>query len=253
MGMIRRIITASALCLALAWPAFGSGDREGESFSRAGIDSIHVRAGSFDVEVHAVDTFEVSVASDLPQPSLFDNRSYRLMHRQSGSLLEVWIESSNLFGFTGSGKIRLNVPRNARIRIETSSGSISLDGLDQGAFNARTASGGISVSDSRGDLDLNAVSGSIDLRSVEGRIHAQSVSGSTIGHGVTPRESSGFSSVSGSIELKFDASLDDYRFDLSTVSGGIVVGKIRAERGLRMGFGGITIRAHTVSGSIDIQ
>jgi hypothetical protein len=53
--------------------------------------------------------------------------------------------------------------------------------------------------------------------------------------------------------MKLDAPLDDYRFELSTVSGAIIVGKIRAERSLRMGFGGLTIRAHTVSGSIDFQ
>jgi len=251
--MRRLAIIASALCLALAGTAFGAGEREGDSFTRAGVDTIHVRAGSFDVEVHAADAFGVSVNSDLPRPSLFDARSYRLMHRQAGRTLEVWVDSDNLFGFTGGGRISLGVPRNASVRVEATSGSITIDGLDGGACNARSASGAISVRDSRGDLDLNTVSGSISLKSVTGRIHAQSISGSTEGREVSFDETSSFSTVSGSVDLKIGPALDDYRFDLSTVSGAIVVGKIRAERGLRMGFGNTTIRAHTVSGSLNFQ
>jgi hypothetical protein len=217
------------------------------------VSSIQVRAGSFDVEVHATDVFGVSVGSDLPQPSLFNSRSYRLRHRQSGSSLEVWVESYNFFGITGSGRIRLEVPRSISLRLESSSGSIAVDGIDSGTCSVRTVSGKVSVRDARGNLDLNTVSGAIIMDSVEGRVRSQSISGSLECRGVLATETSSFTSVSGSVNVKLDASLDDYRFDLSTVSGAIVVGKIRAERGLKMGFGGVTIRAHSVSGSLNFQ
>jgi hypothetical protein len=49
--------------------------------------------------------------------------------------------------------------------------------------------------------------------------------------------------------VRFDTPLEDLRFDLSTLSGRIVVGAIRAEKGLRMGNGRVLVRGHTVSGS----
>jgi hypothetical protein len=247
------MILATALCLALAGTASCSGIGEADSFSLVGVNSIQVRAGSLDIEVHATDVFGVSVNANLPQQSLFDSRSYRLMHRQSGSSLEVWVESDNFFGITRSGRIRLEVPRDANLRLETSSGSIAVDGIEGAGCIARSVSGSVTVRDVQGNLDLNSVSGTIAIDSVEGRVQAQTISGGIRGSGVLPTESSNFTSVSGSINVKLDAALDDLRFDLSTVSGAIVIGKILAERGLKMGFGGVTIKAHSVSGSLNFQ
>jgi hypothetical protein len=50
--------------------------------------------------------------------------------------------------------------------------------------------------------------------------------------------------------VESDSALEDFRFDLHSVSGSITVGAIRAERGLRMGFGRTLVRGHTVSGSL---
>jgi hypothetical protein len=251
--MMRRFITATALFLALAGGAFCSGAWDADTFSASGVHTIQVKAGALDVEARANDVFGVSVGSDLQQASLFDSRSSRLMHRQSGSTLTVWVQSSAFFGRTERGSIRLEVPRGIDLRIESSSGAITVDGIEGGSLNARTVSGRVSVRDMRGDLAVNTVAGEIQLDSVEGRIQAQTVSGSIEGNGVLPAASASFISVSGKVNVKMDTALEDVRFDLSTVTGEIVVGKLMAQRGLRMGFGGITVKGHTVSGSLNFQ
>jgi hypothetical protein len=53
--------------------------------------------------------------------------------------------------------------------------------------------------------------------------------------------------------IQMGGTFDDLRFDLSTLSGRIVVGNIRAEKGLRMGFGRTSVRGHSVSGSLILR
>ena len=47
--------------------AFAEGANEPDSFTISGVDSITVRAGSLDVQVHGTDDSDVTVKADLPQ------------------------------------------------------------------------------------------------------------------------------------------------------------------------------------------
>jgi hypothetical protein len=209
--MRHRTIVLLAL-LAVAGAAFASGASEEDRFTSLGIDSISMKTEFLDVEIQADDRLGVSMRADLPTDSLFDSRGYRVLHEMTGSQLDVWVEKDTPFFSRGRGKLFFRVPRDTRIRVETVSGNISFD-------------------------------------SVEGRILARTVSGAITGWDVALTGDSSFSTISGNVELRLDAAIDDLRFDLSTLFGRIVVGNIRAERGLRMGNGPVLIRGHTVSGS----
>lgn len=210
--MRQRIIVILAL-LAVAGAAFASGASEEERFASLGIDSISVKTEFLDVEIQGDDRLGVSMRADLPSDSLFDSRGYRVLHEMTGSRLNVWVEKDFPFFSRGRGRLFFHVPRDTRIRVETVSGNVSLD-------------------------------------AVEGRILARTVSGAITGWDIALTGDSSFSTISGNVELSLDTAIDDLCFDLSTLSGRIVVGNIRAERGLRMGFGGTSVRGHSVSGSL---
>ena len=199
--------------VAVAGAAFASGASEEGRFASPGIDSISVKAEFLDVEIQADDGLGVSMRADLPTDSLFESRGYRVLHEMSGSRLNVWVEKDTPFSSRGRGKLFFRVPRDTRIRVETVSGNLSLD-------------------------------------AVEGMILARTVSGAITGWDVALTGDSSFSTISGNVALRLDTAIEDLCFDLSTLSGRIVVGKIRAERGLRMGFGGPSIRGHSISGSL---
>jgi hypothetical protein len=252
----RGYIAAIIILAIAAGSAFASGAREARSFEYPGIDSVYVKAEFLDVQVRGSIGFAVSMSSDISSGSLFGSRGYKVMHELSGSMLRVWIDKDNpffsgfgAFGGFGGGTLYLEVPRGTRVKVETISGAVSVEGLAGGDVEVSSVSGRVEAQDVNGALVLSTVSGRISVDSAKGRLTAKSVSGAIEAQGVNIREDSGFSTVSGRIDVRFDTPLDDLRFDLSTVSGRIVVGTIRAEKGLRMGDGRVLVRGHTVSGS----
>jgi DUF4097 and DUF4098 domain-containing protein YvlB len=122
--------------------------------------------------------------------------------------------------------------------------------MESGDCTLRTVSGEISVRDSRGTLSAASVSGRVLLDADEGRVTAKTISGAIQGRALTLEEDSSFSTISGDVDIRLEAPLDTLRFDLRSLSGRIVVGNVRAERGLRMGTAGTLVRGHSVSGAL---
>jgi DUF4097 and DUF4098 domain-containing protein YvlB len=139
------------------------------------------------------------------------------------------------------------------LKVETVSGSINLERMGSGRWYLHTVSGEIRVRDSRGALSAASVSGKVLLDADEGSVTVKTVSGSIEGRRLSLQEDSSFSTISGDVVVRLDAPLDTLRFDLRSLSGRIVVGNIRAERGLRMGMAGALVRGHSVSGALTFQ
>jgi hypothetical protein len=242
------------ILLAVVGAAGASGVSEEEAFSSTGIDTVSVRAQFLDVEVRAEDGLAVSMNADLPTESIFESRGYHLVHEVVGSRLNVWIEKDGPFAaMKRGGKISLQVPHFASVKVETTSGRITAKGIETRSFGAKSISGRIRLEDIRGVLDASSVSGRIMIDSVEGRVTAKTVSGAIEARRLSLTEDSTFSTVSGDVGVGLDAGTDGLRFDLTSLSGRIVVGNIKAIRGLRMGTGGALVRAHSVSGSLSFQ
>jgi hypothetical protein len=240
--------------LAAAVWGFASGASEEGVFTSTGIDSVSVKAEFLDVEVKADDGFDVSLTSELPADSPLEPRGYRLLHEVVGSRLNVWIEKDSPFSGVGrGGKLTLQVPRSASMKIETVSGRITAEGMETRNLSVKTISGRLRLHNIRGVLEATSVSGEIVVDSMEGSISAKAVSGSIEGRNVSLTEDSSFSTVSGNIDVELASAIDNLAFDLSSQSGRIVVGSIKAVRGLRMGEGGTLVRAHSVSGSLSFQ
>ena len=237
-----RLLAAAILAaLALSPAAFGSGAIEEDSFSFRGIEAVSVNAEFLNVEISGDDGLAVSMSGA---------RGCRLLHVVDGSRLKVWLEKDWPLDWPEGGTLSLQCPRGAGLRIETVTGRIKVEHIESDDCSLRTVSGQISVRDSRGTLRAASVSGKVLLEADQGRMIAKTVSGAIEGHGLAVEEDSSFSTISGDVDIRLDAPLDTLRFDLRSLSGRIVVGNIRAERGLKMGTDGALVRGHSISGAL---
>lgn len=218
----------------LAGPAFCSGAPDNQFYGFTGIDTVSVNGQFLDVDVTGADINRVDLTVVDSAGSLFGSNSYRVKHRETGNRLEIWVESDWPFFSAGRGTIRLVVPRRA-------------------ALSAETVSGRIIFRDLADECHARTVSGAIELRGVRGSVQAKTVSGAIRGSDIELTDDSAFTTVSGGVDVVSGSPLDSLRFDLSTVSGRLIVGTIGAYRGLRMGFDGPLVRGSTVSGSISFR
>ncbi len=246
---MKRMAVLAAAILILSVGAFAEGTSEPDALTLSGVDSITVRAGTVDVQVRGTNGYDVIVKADLPQ-SLWSDSGYKIVHERRGSHLNIWVQSDSPFGVTRGGKLRFEVPRDVVVQVQTLSGSISVEDLESESCTLSAVSGLVTVRNTNSRLSLDNVTGSIVLDSTDGSLRVKTVSGSIEARRLALTGNSSFSSVSGSVNVRLDLPLDDFRFDLSTVSGRLIVGDIRAEKGLRMGDGDILIQAHTVSGAL---
>ncbi len=247
---MRHLAAALLAALTISCAAFGSGASEDDSFSYPGIDTVSVNAEFLNVEVSGDEGSDVSVSSDLPSDSLLESRGYKLLHEVEGSRLKVWLEKDWPFARSTEGTLLVQCPRDIRLKMETVSGRITVERMESGNCALRTVSGGIRLRDIRGALSAASVSGRISLDAAEGRVTVKTVSGAIQGHALLIEEDSSFSTISGNIDIRLDTPLERLRFDLRSLSGRIVVGTVRAERGLRMGMTGALVRGQSVSGAL---
>lgn len=247
---MRHLAAAVFAALTMSCAAFGSGASEDDSFSCLDIDAVSINAEFLDVEVSGDEGFAVSMSSELPSDSLLGGRGYKLLHEVEGSRLKVWLEKDWPFDRSAEGTLVLQCPRDVRLKIDTTSGRIAVERMESAYCALRTVYGGISLRHSSGVMSATSVSGRIALDADEGRVTVKTVSGAIEGRGLAIEEDSSFSTISGNVDIRLDTPLDKLRFDLRSLSGRIVVGTVRAERGLRMGSAGALLHGQSVSGAL---
>lgn len=99
---------------------------------------------------------------------------------RSGSTLRL-IQKTPRFGIlplpSYPGKIVISIPQGTTVRLGSSSGNISLDGLDARSIVLSSSSGNIRAEDCSGPIEAKASSGSITLKACEGEREVGSSSG----------------------------------------------------------------------------
>jgi hypothetical protein len=154
---------------------------------------------------------------------------------------------------------RLSVPRGARVHARSVNAPVEIKGV-QGAIEAETVNGRLEVSGSgAAALALKTVNGALGARATSGSVRASTVNGS-VEIGRAPRAGGEVSvkSVSGAVRILVDPrAAAEVR--LSTLSGALStnlpLAELRKDRhGLRgrLGAGGATIGASSVSGSLAV-
>jgi hypothetical protein len=250
--MMKLISICALLALAAGCLVFPMGAREEETFSYQGIDQVEVKGEFLAVEVTTGDGLSVSMTSDLPEDSALSPRNYGVKHEVIGSRLSVWVEKDpGTWTIGQSGRLLFTIPQGTDLAVETVSGSARVDGLETTSLRVGSVSGSLTLSSIRAPLLVTNVSGSVSIDGFDGTLSANTVSGAIECREMTLAGDSDLSSTSGAISVQFASPLQDYRFELSSVSGSLAVGSIMAQKGLRVGSGAIRVRVRgeTVSGS----
>jgi hypothetical protein len=232
MNMTKLIPLSALLALVCGCMVFPTGARELETFTYRGIDQVEVKAEFLAVEVRTGSESTVAMTSELPDEFVTGPRNYIVKHEVVGSRLIVWVERDpGTWSVVGGGRLLFVIPDGTALSVETVSGSARVDGLETASLRVSSVSGSISLEDFKGALSAQTVSGAIDCRAMD-------LDGD-----------SSLTTISGSISVRFSSPLEGYRFELSSVSGNLTVGSIRATKGLRVGSGAVRVRGETVSGS----
>ncbi len=248
--MMRLFSICALLAVAAGCLVFPMGAREEETFSYQGIDQVEVKGEFLAVEVTASDGLSVSMTSDLPEDSALSPRNYRVKHEVLGSRLSVWVEKDpGTWTIGRGGRLLFTVPQGIDLAVETVSGSARVDGLETTRLRVGSVSGSITLSSIRAPLLASNVSGSISIDGFDGTLSMNTVSGAMECRAMVLAGDSDLTSTSGAISVQFASSLQDYRFELSSVSGSLAVGSVMAQKGLRAGSGAVRIKGETVSGS----
>jgi hypothetical protein len=158
-------------------------------------------------------------------------------------------------------KVILTVPADTQLNLDTSGGSIRIEGEIAGNVRADTSGGSIDVSGGSGDLNLDTSGGSISVGRALGKLRADTSGGSIHVDYVGPNASDVNCDTSGgSIHIGVDPSGN---FDLNAdTSGGRVTveglaidihKKDRTHVSGKVNAGGARLRADTSGGSISIK
>jgi len=168
---------------------------------------------------------------------------------------------SNLGGRELKQKVFVTVPADANLDLDTSGGSIHVDGETSGKLRADTSGGSITVGGGTGDLNLDTSGGSITVGRALGKLRADTSGGSIRIAYVGPEVSDVNCDTSGgSITIGVDPK---GAFDLNADTSG---GRVRVEglpfeataqsrthaRG-KINGGGARLRADTSGGNITIE
>ena len=253
--MKRAAISAAVLALsAILASASGIYEESLDPVDGFGIELVEIRSGTMDVSVSPGDPAEAVLSSEAEADFPWDELSPgRLRQEREGARLYAWIENHGPFSAPAHGRILVRVPRGASLLVRTSSGDVTVEGLEGGKVDIRTTSGSVRLHRVRARVLVDSVSGSVDIDSADGPLSARTVSGRIEGRRLLLSDYCDLSSVSGSIDIGVLSGLENIGFDLRSVSGSIRVGTIRTEHGLRMGFGRTLVKARTISGSLSFQ
>ncbi|TAH19643.1 MAG: hypothetical protein EAZ08_08055 [Cytophagales bacterium] len=151
--------------------------------SYEGITKLVVRGSFCDVNVVGGSGSGVSLNGKITG-SGDNSKDLKIMHRQSGNTLEVWIDRPNRnsnwsWGWNNmNGKLDLKVPAQIDLMVDNSSGNVGVQGITYATCDISASSGDVKAEKMTTDLKIRATSGDISAEQIKGSVKARTTSGS---------------------------------------------------------------------------
>lgn len=194
-------ITTMMLCLLIGVTAQAQRTVAEANFSLDNIESLEVEGRFCDI------TMEATSGSSLDFDGLIraaKELDYEIRYEQSGSHVRVWVESprSNNWNWGWNdfeARLDFKVPANVKVRVDNSSGDVSITGLDASNHRIEASSGDIEIRKVVGDMIVRASSGDVQIDGVEGDLEVETSSGDQRVYNIGG-------------DVRFDASSGDTRF-----------------------------------------
>jgi putative adhesin len=248
---MRNVCLVLAIAAALAGAPLVAADGEGyfdRSLSVTGPVDLDVQTGSGRIEVHSGSSSAVVIHATIRASEHFLGLSSarERIHAieshppivQSGNSIRIGHLDDPELRRGISIEYELTVPAETKLRSNTGSGSLVVDGI-HGPVNAETGSGSVTISKVGDEVRARTGSGRMELESIRGNVDAHTGSGSIRASGISGRIAA--DTGSGGVQVE-QISSGDIR--AHTGSGGVTVHTPRE---------GFELRAHTGSGSITVD
>jgi DUF4097 and DUF4098 domain-containing protein YvlB len=236
MKIIGKHIITGILCLLTTPFTFAQNTIDQVDTSYEGVSKLVVKGGFCDVNIVGGGENQVALNGKISGTS--NNGEIKIMHRQSGSTLEVWIDrpSGNNWNWginNLNGKLNFRVPARLEVIVTNSSGDIDVKNIEYSVCELGTSSGDIRAESINANLKITATSGDISATQVKGNLKGRTSSGSqkltNIVGEIETEASSGdirINTSEGDIEAQTTSGSIDIEsakgvFDLKTTSGGI--------------------------------
>ena len=263
---MKQLVILILLVFLISFSLSASGNREDAAvrqYSYEGVDTLVIQDASiFEVEIRGQTSKELNVNFVAPAKTSF---SLEQDHRGSGLFLTIRNKRISLPEF-GDHKLVLSVPEQIDIEVESSTGSILIDGCN-GSKSIQTTTGVITVRKGRGDvrsksttggqefreivgaIDGEATTGSFRIEECEGSYNLRTTTGEQTGRKILLTGDSTFRASTGSIRMDLLNPLSELAFRLESTIGKIELGSTSASGELFIGSGDIEVTAKTTTGS----
>jgi hypothetical protein len=205
-----------------------------ETFEYSGVDELQVDGMFFSVEVSGYTGDAVEGRIVIPQ-NLYDGNYVEVVHSKSGGVLEVEVKKNkaSIPPISGTAVISIRAPHDTTVNLMTSSGSITVEGIDgvtirlkssSGKIKAKDLSASIDIASSSGSQDIQQCKGSLNIKSSSGRISARDVAGN-----MSVESSSGsqtYEEIDGNIKAKSSSGRQSYEAIVGDIVGETSSGSI---------------------------
>ncbi len=208
-----------------------------------GIKRVEIEGRFIDIKILGTDADEVDLKGVI-RGKLRRGTDFEFKHKQEGSVLKVWIESSRSIIGRFEAKMTLKVPYSMDIDIRNSSGDIYIEEIAADKMKLITTSGDVELKSIESQLTTKSTSGDLEIYYLKGAISAGSSSGdqnfSHIRADISARATSGkliFSDVIGDLSTKTTSgnlrfeNIDGYISNVST-SGDLIIDKAKTKLNL---------------------
>lgn len=211
--------------------------------SYSNIAAVEVSGGWLDVSYTGGNRADVNVEAYLES----NDKNQDIIFVTVGDVLKISYERSSKNSSWGNnrnkGYIRITGPKEMKLDLKNSSGTVSVDGVSNDETNLRVSSGKVNAQNITGDLRVKASSGSLNLNNISGDVTAGVTSGNaniSNVHGDLDYES-----TSGSL----DADMIDGELSVSLTSGNAKLSNIGSLGTLKFTSGNIRASNAGLSGN----
>ncbi len=248
---------------------------------------LKVKGDFCEISVAVVGGTEITLDGTLEQ--LSNSKGYQLKYLVVEETLKVWVDKPLATLGNARGSINLKVPANTRVKLESETGDIYVDGLSgekvkvrtnsgdvflndlQTFISVKSASGDIEVSGQEGETKVKTGSGDLQLREIKGSLKAITTSGDInldnftgsirmeAGSGEIKGKQLDFDghsnveSYSGDIKFRLKAEPSSLHLLLTSKSGNITVGDSLVRNRFDNGSGDWQLQAHSNMGDINLR
>lgn len=181
MKTIGKHIIGSLIFLLTSAFSFAQNTIDQVDTSYDGITKLIVRGSFCDVNVVGGSSSNVALSGKISGTD--NNGNIKIMHRQSGNTLEVWIDRPKggnwSWGWNNlNGKLDFKAPSNIELIVDNSSGDVSVQNITYATCELTASSGDVKAENITANLRIGATSGDISAIRVKGDVRARTTSGS---------------------------------------------------------------------------